>query len=120
MPNIIDLAVERTQRQILTQQATDGTDAFVAGLHRAGQTLANLAWVLAAPVRHHDTELKDGIYTLVLARLNRIITGTVDEMDSAPEIKAQAVEHTRTLAFAAFQTQLLTLAAAELDGVPAV
>ncbi|MDX7952173.1 hypothetical protein P7D22_13410 [Lichenihabitans sp. Uapishka_5] len=119
MQNIIDLAAERTQRGHLAQQAAEGGELFTAGLQLAGQTLANLAWVLAAPVRHHDKELKEGIYELVLARLDRIITGAMEDMDHAPHIKHQVVEQAKNAAFAAFKMHLLTLAAAEQAGNPA-
>ena len=118
MENIIDLAAERMLRQNLTQQASQDADAFVVGLERAGQSLANLAWALAAPVRHRDKELKEGIYELLLARLHRIAIGAIGDMNCDQEVKFQAMKRAETIAFAAFQARLLTLAAAEQDGKP--
>ena len=113
MQNVVDLAAERTQRQMLAQRATEGAEIFVAGLQHAGQSLANLAWVLAAPVRHHDKELKEEIYKLVLSRLDRIITGAMENIDRPREVKQQAVEQARSVAFDTFKAQILTLMAAE-------
>ena len=113
MQNIVDLASERALREQLERQTAAGAEGFVAGLQHAGQSLANLAWVLARPVRQHDRELKEDIYKLVMARLRKIIVGAVNDGDHASEMAQQAERRALQVAFAAFEMQLLTLTAAE-------
>ena len=112
-PTIIDLAAERTQRHNLAERAAIGADAFVEGLQQAGITLAEFAWLLAAPVRHHDKELKHGIYRPVLTKLNTNFLTSLDKMNQPLDIRQQALDGALGIASAAYRTHLLTLSAAD-------
>lgn len=113
MQNVVDLASERFSREQLEHKIDAGAESFIAGLQHAGQSLANLAWVLARPVRQHDQELKEGIYNLVMERLRKIVVGTVDDSDHTSEMAQQAERRALQIAFAAFEAHLLVLTAAE-------
>ena len=108
MTEIVDFAEARSVREAIRAEARDGTERFLSAVEQAARGSADVAWLLARPVRSDDSLTRD-LNRLMMRRLRTNIRFQIRQITDRADLRAHWTKLVCDMAEAIFTKRIFDL-----------